>query len=296
MALLLLISCQSAPPLEIVFGGDIILAREGETIMDGLAWSGGGLFPAQEDSKTERLFFANLESPLSKNLFLNTDQGFNLCANAMEVESLKAGALDLVSVANNHREDCGQTPTTVAILAEFGILAASSVDTPIFLDTQAGKVGVLAANLVGESLPLQDLLAHIATARGQCHILIVSLHWGFEYTVEPTATQREWAQALADAGVDVLWGHHPHVLQPIEWVSASRGGHQMLAMYSLGNLITDQWMTWETQHSALITVQFTSSGIAKVVPQPVQMEQGSRWLIIPSVESREKILERIGLQ
>ena len=74
----------------------------------------------------------------------------------------------------------------------------------------------------------------ISRAREQVDVLIVAMHWGTEYTFEPTQQQRQTAQLLADLGVDIIIGSHPHVVQPIDWIDDT------LVVYSLGNLISAQ--------------------------------------------------------
>ena len=60
------------------------------------------------------------------------------------------------------------------------------------------------------------------------------MHWGVEYQLEPTATQKSQAEYLASLGVDIVIGNHPHCLQPIEWKGDT------LVIYSLGNFISNQ--------------------------------------------------------
>jgi len=66
----------------------------------------------------------------------------------------------------------------------------------------------------------------------------VSIHWGNEYQHLPTKRQQDIAHALVDAGCDILLGHHPHVLQPIELLEVH--GRKALVAYSLGNFISNQ--------------------------------------------------------
>jgi poly-gamma-glutamate synthesis protein (capsule biosynthesis protein) len=70
-------------------------------------------------------------------------------------------------------------------------------------------------------------------------IQIVSMHFGSEYQRLPNETQKKWVEWLSEEGADVVVGHHPHVLQPMEWVENSKG-EKTLVIYSLGNFISNQ--------------------------------------------------------
>ncbi len=74
-------------------------------------------------------------------------------------------------------------------------------------------------------------------ARELADCVIVSIHWGVEDAFTPNATQKRQAQLMADNGVDVIIGHHPHVLQPLTWLERADGG-RTLCMYSLGNFLS----------------------------------------------------------
>lgn len=295
-ALLLLTSCQPIPSLDITFGGDIMLAREGQALFTESPWPDFVISDSDLGPANETLFFANLESPLAESGVRTQTEGYNLCADAKQVELLKSGGLSIVSTANNHQADCGEFENTGSILAEQGILSANIKIGPEYIQTIVGVVGVIAVDTVAQNLDLNELLEQVRSARQICDILVVSLHWGFEYAVEPSAFQLEWAQKLSDGGVDILWGHHPHVLQPVKWITAAQGNHRMLAMYSLGNLLTDQWMTWETENSTIITVRLNASGIDSISFKPIHMDPASRKLVTPSAESIERIESRLGLQ
>lgn len=77
----------------------------------------------------------------------------------------------------------------------------------------------------------------IEAVRDKVDVLIVAMHWGVEYASSPNDSQKEIAQYLADLGVDIIIGCHPHVLQPITWIDDT------LVMYSLGNFISNQYGT-----------------------------------------------------
>lgn len=70
-------------------------------------------------------------------------------------------------------------------------------------------------------------------------VQIVSMHWGTEYSFEPNEEQKELAQFLSDLGVDVIIGEHPHVIQPMDYVTGKEG-NKTLVIYSLGNFLSAQ--------------------------------------------------------
>lgn len=66
------------------------------------------------------------------------------------------------------------------------------------------------------------------------------MHWGVEYTHEPTKYEKDMAQFLSDNGVDVIIGTHPHVVQPVTYIDDT------LVIYSLGNFISAQYQNQGT--------------------------------------------------
>lgn len=70
-------------------------------------------------------------------------------------------------------------------------------------------------------------------------VVVVSIHFGKEYQMLPTAHQKETASNLSDAGADIIIGHHPHVLQPPSFITNSKG-HETFSAYSLGNFFSGQ--------------------------------------------------------
>ena len=74
----------------------------------------------------------------------------------------------------------------------------------------------------------------IASVRDKVDVLMVSMHYGVEYTHTPVAEEIEIANYLASLNVDVVIGHHPHVIQPITHIGKT------LVIYSLGNFLSGQ--------------------------------------------------------
>ena len=75
----------------------------------------------------------------------------------------------------------------------------------------------------------------VEAVRDQVDVLMVAMHWGVEYTDEPTKYEKDMAEYLASLGVDIIIGAHPHVIQPVTWIDDT------LVIYSLGNFISAQY-------------------------------------------------------
>ena len=92
---------------------------------------------------------------------------------------------------------------------------------------------------------LDSIIAQIASAREDpaVDMVVVSVHWGIQCVSCPSPLQRRLARAITDAGADIVLGHHPHVLQPVERYTAP-DGRQALVAYSLGNFISGYWRPW----------------------------------------------------
>lgn len=76
----------------------------------------------------------------------------------------------------------------------------------------------------------------VAKAKEVSDVVIVSAHWGDENTYVVNEYQEYYGQLFADLEVDVVIGTHPHVIQPIEWLTGTNG-NEMLVVWSLGNLL-----------------------------------------------------------
>ncbi len=84
-----------------------------------------------------------------------------------------------------------------------------------------------------------DIMRQVAAAQKAADIVIVSVHWGDEGSFKPNDLQKRTAKLFADCGVSAVIGHHPHVIQPVEWI-IGKDGNKMLCVYSLGNFAAEQ--------------------------------------------------------
>lgn len=107
----------------------------------------------------------------------------------------------------------------------------------------------------------EQVKSDIEAVRDKVDVLIVAMHWGVEYASTPNSDQQEIAQYLADLGVDIILGAHPHVLQPITWIDDT------LVMYSLGNFISNQYGT--DDYNKLVGFMATLDITKTVTPEGV---------------------------
>ncbi len=85
---------------------------------------------------------------------------------------------------------------------------------------------------------LAAILARVNQLRSDgAEFICLSVHWGEEYNTKSVPWQRNVAQDLADGGVDLIVGHHPHVLEEAEVLTSSVTGKSTLVFYSLGNFL-----------------------------------------------------------
>jgi poly-gamma-glutamate synthesis protein (capsule biosynthesis protein) len=87
------------------------------------------------------------------------------------------------------------------------------------------------------------VLAAVKAARAQCDFLVISIHWGIEYSPAPRPEDVDIAHKMLEAGASVVVGHHPHVLQPVETYRTG-DGRDTLIFYSLGNFLSNQSRTY----------------------------------------------------
>lgn len=76
----------------------------------------------------------------------------------------------------------------------------------------------------------------ISKIRGKADFIIVAMHWGDDYSVDPCPEQEHIARHLSDLGVGLILGTHTHVVQPVEYIN----GGKTLVLYSLGNCLSNQ--------------------------------------------------------
>lgn len=262
------------------FVGDILAARAVELAMRKYGYDYPFIHVTDILSDAD-ITFANLETPLigTATSGKTTIGGTTVFRGDIAfADAIKKAGIDIVSLANNHMKDQGETGivSTLQALDTSGVYhvgAGKNIDEARrlrIIEKQGVRVGYLAyndADVVPHTYHATDIQSgtnimdisraseDIAKARSQVDVLIVSMHSGTEYVTDhPNTKQTTFARSAIDAGADMVIGHHPHVLQPIE---VYKGKY---ILYSLGNFVFDQ--PWpDTKESALLHMQISLSSV-----------------------------------
>lgn len=83
----------------------------------------------------------------------------------------------------------------------------------------------------------KTLKADVAKAKKVADVVIVYMHWGSEYTATPDATQKKYAQYLADLDVDLVLGSHAHITQPIKYYTG-KNGNKTPVVFGMSDIIS----------------------------------------------------------
>ncbi len=293
LVFLLFITACSTPPREKTsrvifrFAGDVMFDRGIKRVLK------SGVKPFRHIlnlSTNADIMMVNLETTVATNGTKITKL-FNFMSAPETLSILTNAGVDVVSIANNHTMDYGlpAIQQTRANLEKYRILYSGAgadynqASQPVIITNNGIRIGFLA---FGDIFPLnlyasdhhpgvagvdpKRALPVVAALRPRVDILIVSLHWGWEYEDMPKSYQISIAHQYIDSGADLIIGHHPHVLQGVE---KYRDGY---IFYSMGNFIFDQkkelktryTMVGEFQISRVITPQGNTNFSKSILVYP----------------------------
>ena len=158
-----------------------------------------------------------------------SEQQFNFRAPTANAQILVEGGIDFVTTANNHTMDFGQAglAATQAALEEYGILYGTEDSYQVLTTDHGLRLGIYCAGI--DMLPNADKATSAIQMLKTENVdyIICCFHWGQE--LKPvTENQVSVAKACIDAGANLIFGCHPHCLQPIEEYN---GG---IILYSMG--------------------------------------------------------------
>lgn len=259
-ALFILLAISPEPYIiQITFLGDVMLGR-------GIAQAASRIhdwqpFVAlQPVLQSSDFTAANLESPLSDAPVIT--RGYALCAPPTQVDALTKARFDLLTLANNHNYDCGAIglDQTRTILQSNELLFTGPELEPVYVSLHGQRVAFLALDDISTAVDMLNVTPVLQAAAAQSDWVIVSIHWGSEYQPAPSGRQKQLASELINAGADVIIGHHPHVIQPVEEIFRKEDKKTCLVVYSLGNAIFDQRSLSDTRTGAIVSLYFGPGG------------------------------------
>lgn len=243
-----------ARPITLTFVGDIMLGRSVGTVAEA---DPDGLFrDVRHILRSSDLSLGNLESPLTSRPHVSPNPNV-LVAEPGTAGLLAVAGFDVLALANNHIGDAGSPGVidTIDALATHGLTAvgagANSVVAleAVQITVQGVRVAILAFDATGAGLvagtspgvaPWDPEAARIAVDRAtaSADLVVASVHGGVEYLPESDPRMARIAELLVSWGTDVVWGHGPHVPQPV--ISADWGNRTAVVATSLGNFLFDQ--------------------------------------------------------
>lgn len=203
------------------------------------------------------LVYCNQEAPTAPGMSIQDYPRFN--GPVAFARDLQKAGCNMVNLANNHSFDQRQEGASLTreVWEDLdpkmvtGVNRSAKEQQQVAItEVNGAKVAFLGYTMLSnmgrqttwglnhtDDLELLD--AQLAEARKEADIVVFSIHWGVEYVTKSRPEEQEFAQYLADRGVDVILGMHAHVLQEVEWLERPDGG-RTLVWYSLGNLLSGQ--------------------------------------------------------
>ena len=211
--------------------------------------------------KQADLVLGDFEGTVNKDHYLAGYPLFNAPGEVMD--AIKDAGYQVLDLAHNHILDSqieGVVSTADAIekagMTPVGVYTHESRDkAPLVIKEVNGiKVAILAYsygfNGIEQSISQEDynrylsdldeekMKAEIERAEKEADITIIMPQMGIEYQIEPTEEQKKLYHKMIDWGADIIFGGHPHVVEPAETVE--KDGDKKLIIYSMGNFISNQ--------------------------------------------------------
>lgn len=263
----------------ITFAGDIMMDRGVKSsVQKNFNGDYAALFANAKIFSQDDISFANLEGPVSdKGRNVGSIYSFRMDPKILPI--LKNASFEILSVANNHAGDYTilAFEDTLRRLVENGIAFTgggfnyNEAVKPTVIEKNGIRIGFLAFTDVGpdwlearidapgillaKDKNFEDI---VAKAKAECDFLIVSMHWGDEY-VKFNTRQELLARRAIDSGANIIVGHHPHVEQALGFYK------EKPIIYSLGNLMFDQYFSPETLRGLVVQIEVAEDARIKTL-------------------------------
>lgn len=238
--------------------------------------------------------------------------------------ALKNAGFDVLTTANNHCLDRGFAgiQRTIEVLNQCGALQTGTAaseeqsDEVLVINEKGIRLAVLAytfgTNGINPPSGKEYCVNYINLKKMKDDVnsaknlgvdkILVFIHWGNEYERTPNLNQTKIADELFNMGVDIIFGSHPHVIQPMETrtITDDNGNQKkVFIIYSMGNFISNQRKRY-TDNGVLVRLQLiknNKTGISVInsinyIPTYVSTE-GNSFLVIPVRESINAVKNKL---
>jgi poly-gamma-glutamate synthesis protein (capsule biosynthesis protein) len=211
----------------------------------------------------DAIAFVNLETPLSVRVPPHNGHPPILGAPPSVAAALAAAGVDVASVANNHAYDQA-APGLAETLRALGDAGVQAVGVAATDDAAPGPIVVTRGGVRVAFVAFTERLnrgpgarahavhvarfdrarasAALAAARASTDVVVVSMHWSYDFAPRPFPSQRALARWFVERGADLVIGTGPHILQEVERIESPRG--DAACAYSLGNLVSNQGLRY----------------------------------------------------
>lgn len=270
-----------------IFAGDVMLSRHVARATADTGDMAAPFIHIADEFKQNDLAFVNLEAPFQEyGPWDVSDESMTFKVNPLMLAGLQLAGIDIVSLANNHIYNAGQAGVNYSkqYLVDNGI--AYCLEHWDIREVNGLQFTFLCYSY-DLNLDTDKLIADIQEVQGLgADVIIVSMHNGTEYTDSISSAQSNFAHTAIDYGVDLVIGHHPHVVQRMEEYKGK------YIFYSLGNLIFDQDWSWQTQLGAAIKITWENDQAKKIEFKPIKIDHDFQPRFMDSEEGKE-VLDRL---
>jgi len=236
---------------------------------------------------------------------------YNFKAPPYMLKFLTNAGFDILSLANNHAMDYGADAMIEMLdwLNKYGLFftgAGTNINQaakPILIKKDNIKIGILCfgfqkppqlqalSNREGTAgLDWNYIEDSIIQLRPLVDFLILFIHWGWEYFEVPIPEQKYYGHRFIDSGADLIVGHHPHVIEGIEFYKKG------VIFYSIGNFLFYQWEKEKARTAIIVKCEITKTGNT-ILPSyfilPIYRLSNTLQPIIAGEPERKEILDRL---
>lgn len=204
------------------------------------------------------------------------------------LRDLKEAGVDMLNLANNHAVDKWEDGLAFAIenIEKEGFPYVGAYKNEAdrqnkrIIDVKGIKIGLVSytygtnglylpddSELIINYIDIDQMTKDVEEIKPLVDVTVAIIHWGAEYVIKENEDQRYIAKMMNQAGVDIIFGGHPHVLQPFETI-VNNTGQETHVFYSLGNFFARTISSKETMIGGIASLEITKEGDQVTIEKP----------------------------